>query len=205
MTFVQGPKVCRLVAHGLEDKIPSVRRPVTTTFVGCAVPTRKQGTKMAAVRGNLPDGTVVGLGIVQCKTQNRPVGRPAEIARGSSRQQEPARFTAITRRQQYLVSFAVGHPLPVRRPRTGVTLKAAQSTGRTAKHRDAPKRAVERRPSGCIHQKRRTVGRDIENVGKASVLQGGGYGKRFAAIHGGLGKARLALDEVKPRTVRDYA
>src|SRR5208337_561334 len=189
MTFVQGPKVCRPVAHGLEDKIPSVRRPVTTAFVGCAVPTRKQGTKMAAVRGNLPDGTVVGLGIVQCKTQNRPVGRPAKTARGSSRQQEPAWLAAITRRQQYLVSFAVGHPLPVRRPRTGVTLKAAQSTGRTAKHRDAPKRAVERRPSGRIHQKHGTVWRNIENAREACVLQRGRYGKRLAAIHGGLGKA----------------
>ena len=184
--FVQGPEVCRAVAYSLKDEISSVGRPPATALVGCAVPARKQGMKIAAVRGNLPDGTVIGLGIVQCKAQNRSIGRPTDIVSSSSRKQEPARFATIAVRQEYLVPFTVGDPLSVRRPRTGVALKAAQSTGRTAKHRDAPKRAVERRPSGSIHQKRRTVWRDIENVGKARVLQGGRNGKCLAAIYGGL-------------------
>src|ERR1700676_368200 len=203
--FVQSPEVGCRIASRLENEILSVWCPLATALVGRITPTGKQRVKIAAVRGGLPDRAVIGLGIVHRKTQNRSVGRPADIASCSTRCQELVWIAAVALRQENLVAFAVRDPLPLRRPRPSVALKVSQSSRRTAHDRHAPQRAVERSPSRCIHQKRGTVWRNIENVGKAGVLQRIWYWKCLAASHGSLGKRRLPLDEVEPRTVRDHS
>ena len=162
--FVDGPEVRRPVAYGLEDEILSVRRPFAAAFVGRAVPPRKQGTKIAAVRGSLPDGTVVGLGIVHRKTQNRAVGRPADIAGGSSRQQEPVQFAAIAVCHEYLVPFAVSDPLSVRRPRTGVALEDRPIDGANRQARGRSKAGRREKSLGQYSSKAREPSGEISKT-----------------------------------------
>src|SRR5208282_4321606 len=199
--FVDGPEVCRAVPACLKNEILSVRRPLAAAFVGSLVPTWKERMKIAAIRGSLPDRAVIGLGIVYREAQNRSVRRPANIARGPTRIQELMWFASIAPRNEYFVAFAINDLLAVRRPRSRVAFKIPQAPRRTAKHRHTPKRAVERSASGRIHQKCGTIRRNIEHISEAGVFQGIGHRKCLAARHRSLGKARLPLDEVKPRTV----
>jgi len=69
-TFIEGPKIGSVVALRLKNEELSVRRPLATALVGRRVPTRKQGLQIAAVRGRLPNGTIVGVRIVHRKAQN---------------------------------------------------------------------------------------------------------------------------------------
>jgi hypothetical protein len=83
--FVDGPKVRRAIAPRLKNEILSVRSPFAAAFVGSIAPTRQQKMKIAAVRGGFRDRAVIGLGIVDGETQNRSVGRPANIVGSSAR------------------------------------------------------------------------------------------------------------------------
>src|ERR1700726_1233263 len=108
--------------------------------------------KMATVRGGLPDGAEIGLWIAHREAQGRAVGRPAQVAGRSCDGQELARITGVAVGEEYVVSQAVRDALTIRRPGSAVGHQIAQSTRRTAKNRDGPKRAVERRAVSGVHQ-----------------------------------------------------
>src|ERR1700746_833188 len=198
---MNGPQVCGSIAERLEDEIFSIRGPVAAAFVGWGGPILKQGMKISAVRGSLPDGAIISLRIAQGETQSRAIGRPADVIRCSRSGQQPVRIAGVAVGQKYIVPLAVGDALTVGRPRSGMTLEVAQPTVCSTKNRHAPKRAVERCPKGGVHEEHRQVWRNIENVGKAGVFQCGGDGESLATGHRGLRKARLAFDEIETRAV----
>src|SRR5580704_6215261 len=110
--------------------------------------------KIRAVRGRLPDGAVVGLGIVDRETQNRAVGRPADIGGGAASRKEKTGWTTVGACNVNLVPFAKSDLLAIGRPSAGVAFEAAEAAMRTAKNGDTPKRTVERSSAGGIHQER---------------------------------------------------
>src|SRR5580698_9286351 len=114
--FVQGPDIRRRIASRLENEVLSVGRPLAAAFVRSLAPSRKQGLKIEAVRGGLPDRAVVRFGIIQCKTKNRTIRRPTNIIGSSTQQQKPPRLASIAIRHKYLVPFAINDPLSIRRP-----------------------------------------------------------------------------------------
>src|SRR5882762_3657037 len=81
--FVQGPEIRGIVALRLKKEKLSVSSPFSAAFVGSGIPTRKQRMKIAAVRGRLPNGAIVGAGIMHGKAQCQTIGRPAEIVGGA--------------------------------------------------------------------------------------------------------------------------
>src|SRR5208282_5323965 len=84
-----------------------------------------------------------------------------------------------------------------------MAIEATQSARRAANNRHAPEGAVERGAARRIHQERRTIRRNIENVGKARVFERVGNGKGVAPGDGSLRKSRLSLDEVEAGAVGD--
>src|SRR5580700_746127 len=86
-----------------------------------------------------------------------------------------------------------------------MAFKITQATRCSTQHRDRPKRAVERRPQGRVHQQHGIIWRYIENISEAGIDKGGCYWQDLATGHGGLRKERLALDEVETRAVGNDA
>src|ERR1700747_21766 len=99
-TFIEGPQIGGGGAVRLEDEELSIGRPFAAALVRRRIPTWKQGPQIAAVRGRLPNGTIVGVGIVDRKAQNRAIARIAKIARGPRSGQEQARIVAIVPRYE---------------------------------------------------------------------------------------------------------
>src|SRR5690348_18137159 len=69
--FSDCPEIGRFIAPRLEDEISSVACPVATAFIRRAAPVGKKSAQIVAIRRSLPDGAVVGFGIVYRKAQNR--------------------------------------------------------------------------------------------------------------------------------------
>src|SRR4249920_56770 len=160
--------------------------------------------KIRAVRGRLPDGAVVGFGIVNSETQNRAVGRPVDIGGGAASRKQKMRLTAVGAGDVNLVPFAKSDLFAIGRPSAGVAFEDSEAARRTANHGDAPKRAVERSSAGGIHEERGAVWRDIEDIGKACVFERVRNGKGVAARDGSLGESGLSLDEVEAGAIRDH-
>src|SRR5579863_9266078 len=159
--------------------------------------------KIRAIGGSLPEGAVVGFGIADSETQNRAVGRPADIGGSAASREEKMRLTTVGAGNINLVPFAKSDLLAIGRPSAGVAFEATEATRRTAKNGNAPKRAVERSSAGGIHQERGGVRGDIEDIGKTCVFERVRNRKGVAARDGSLGESGLSLDEVETGAVRD--
>src|SRR5258707_4700616 len=162
-TFIEGPEIGGVIALRLKDEELAIGRRLAAALIRRRVPARKQGLQISAVRRSLPNRTIVGVGIVHGKAQNRAVARPAKIAGSSCSGQEQARIVAIVPRYEDFVLFAEGKSQSIRRPRARVAFQIAQAPRRTANHWNAPEGAVERSAVGGIHQKQGAIRRNVAN------------------------------------------
>src|SRR5438477_12892379 len=71
--FIQNPEVGGVVALCLKDEVFSIGSPFAAALVRCGVPTREQGMQIGSVRRSLPNGTIIGVGIVDCEAQYRAI------------------------------------------------------------------------------------------------------------------------------------
>src|ERR1700744_3051049 len=93
---------------------------------------------------------------------------------------------AVALSDENVVAFAKRDLLSIHRPCSRVGFKSSQAARRTTKYGNVPEGAIERSAARGVHQEIGAIRRNIENVGKAGVLERIGHGKRIATGHGSL-------------------